>query len=150
MQGSIIPDEAEILLVEDNQNDVELTLRSQKDRGHESSIHIVQSGEEALEFLWGTGRYAGRNVNFLPKVIFLDLNLPKMSGLEVLKKIKTDERTKTIPVVMVSLSTEPRDIEESYALGANSYVQKPLDFEGLTETISQARRYWLATNKRHH
>lgn len=137
----------DILFVEDNPADVELTLRALKKHNLANNIHIVVDGEEALEFIFATGRYADRDVNTPPKVILLDLKLPKVSGLEVLAKIKADERTKHTPVVVLTSSQETKDLKESYKLGANSFIQKPVDFEKFIVAVSTAGLYWLAINK---
>ena len=140
----------EVLLVEDNPNDVELTLRAFKKSNLENKVHVVKDGEEALEFIFATGRYPDRDINFPPKVILLDLKLPKVSGIEVLRKIKSDERTRTIPVVVVTSSQESQDIEECYKLGVNSYIQKPIEFENFVKAISDVGLYWLMVNKSPH
>lgn len=139
--------ESEILLVEDNPNDAELTIRALKDKNFANSLYWVKDGEEALEYVFCTGRYAERNINIPPKVILLDLKLPKVNGLEVLAKIKADERTKTIPVVVVTSSQENSDLEACYALGVNSYIVKPVDFEHFVTALSTVGLYWLAINK---
>ena len=137
----------EVLLVEDNPNDVELTLRAFTKNNLENKIFVVKDGEEALEFVFATGRYADHNINMPPKVILLDLKLPKVSGIEVLKKIKSDERTKRIPVVVVTSSQEQQDVTECYALGVNSYIQKPIEFDKFIKAISDVGLYWLVINK---
>ena len=140
----------EILLVEDDPNDAELTLRALKKRNLANKVFLVKDGEEALEFIFATGRYASRDISVPPKVIFLDLKLPKVSGIEVLKKVKSDERTKYIPVVVVTSSQESRDMQECYKLGVNSYIQKPIEFENFVTAISEAGLYWLVVNKTLH
>ena len=142
-----IDNEVEILLVEDNQTDAELTIRALKKRNLANSIEWVKDGAEALDFIFATGKYAERNINNTPKVILLDLRLPKVDGLEVLQKIKADERTRKIPVVILTSSNEERDIAESYKLGVNSYITKPVDFENFSETVSKLGLYWLLMNK---
>jgi CheY-like chemotaxis protein len=137
----------EILLVEDNPHDVELTLRALKKNNLANSVHVVKDGAEALEFIFGTGVYAERDINKTPKVILLDLKLPKVNGLEVLRKIKSDERTKVIPVVVLTSSQEERDIVESYRLGVNSYITKPVDFDKFVKTVSEMGFYWLLVNE---
>jgi len=137
----------EILLVEDNPNDVELTLHALKKNNIANKIHVVRDGAEALEFLFGSGVYVGRDLNHPPKVILLDLKLPKVDGMEVLKRIKSDERTRPIPVVVLTSSREERDIVESYRLGVNSYITKPVDFEQFTEAVRQLGLYWLLLNQ---
>jgi two-component system response regulator len=139
--------EVEILLVEDNPNDVELALRALKKHNLTNKVHVVKNGAEALEYIFGTGAYAGRDVNNRPKVILLDLKLPKVDGLEVLRRIKADERTKVIPVVVLTSSTEERDIVESYQLGVNSYIVKPIDFDKFIDAVSELGLYWLLLNQ---
>ena len=137
----------EILLVEDNPNDVELTLHALKKNNLTNRIHIVRDGAEALDYLFGSGAEVGGNINHKPKVILLDLKLPKVDGMEVLKQIKADERTRSIPVVVLTSSREERDIVESYRLGVNSYIAKPVDFEQFTEAVRQLGLYWLLLNQ---
>ncbi len=137
----------EILLVEDNPNDVELTLHALKKNKLTNNIQVVRDGAEALDFLFGTGAYANRSINRPPKVILLDLKLPKVDGMEVLKRIKADERTRPIPVVVLTSSREERDIVESYQLGVNSFITKPVDFEQFTEAVRQVGLYWLLLNQ---
>lgn len=139
--------EVEILLVEDNLNDVELTLRALKKRNLANKVHVVKDGAEALEFIFGTGAYAERDINHIPKVILLDLKLPKVDGLEVLRRVKSDERTKVIPVVILTSSKEESDLVESYKLGANSYITKPVDFDKFALTVSEMGLYWLLVNQ---
>jgi two-component system response regulator len=137
----------EILLVEDNPNDVALTMRAFNRYNLSNSIHIVYDGAEALEFIFGTGAYAGRSVDPTPRVILLDLKLPKVDGLEVLQRIKSDPRTRVIPVVVLTSSREQCDIVESYQLGVNSYIVKPVDFEQFTEAMRQLGLYWVLLNQ---
>jgi two-component system response regulator len=137
----------EILLVEDNPNDLELALHALKRHNLANHIEVVRDGAEALEFVFATGAYADRNPNSGPKVILLDLKLPKIDGLEVLRRIKSDERTRTIPVVVLTSSQEERDIVESYRLGVNSYIAKPVDFDQFTEVVRQLGLYWLLINQ---
>ena len=137
----------EILLVEDNPNDEELTLYALKKNKITNHIQVVHDGEEALEYLFCTGAYSHRKINEPPKVVLLDLKLPKVDGLEVLGKIKADKRTKTIPVIMLTSSQEERDIVESYQLGVNSYIVKPLDFEQFIDAVRQLGLYWMLLNK---
>jgi len=143
----MIENSIEILLVEDNSNDVELTLHALKKNNLTNRIHVVRDGAEALEYIFGSGAYAGRDVNHAPKVILLDLKLPKVDGKEVLRRIKADERTRSIPVVVLTSSREERDIVESYRLGVNSYITKPVDFEQFTEAVRQLGLYWLLLNQ---
>ena len=142
-----IDNEVEILLVEDNQTDAELAIRALKKRNFANKLEWVKDGAEALEFIFAIGKYAERNINNTPKVILLDLRLPKVDGLEVLQRIKSDERTKTIPVVILTSSNEDRDITESYKLGVNSFINKPVDFDNFSETVSKLGFYWLLMNK---
>jgi CheY-like chemotaxis protein len=139
--------EVEILLVEDNPYDAELTLRALKSKGLANKIITFPDGVEALDFLFAHGRYAGRNVAVRPKVIFLDLKLPKASGLEVLEKIKADARTRMIPVVILTSSQEESDIVRSYNLGVNSYMVKPVDFDKFFQVVEDLGLYWLLLNK---
>jgi two-component system response regulator len=139
--------EVEILLVEDNPNDVELTLRALKKRNLANKVHVVKDGAEALEFIFSTGAYAERDINHMPKVILLDLKLPKVDGLEVLRIVKSDERTKVIPVVVLTSSKEESDLVESYRLGANSYITKPVDFDKFAQIVSEMGLYWLLVNQ---
>ncbi|MCF6157985.1 MAG: response regulator [wastewater metagenome] len=136
-----------ILLVEDNPDDVELTLRALKRHNLMNEVVIAGDGVEALDYLFGTGTYAGRDVSILPEVVLLDLKLPKVSGLEVLQRMRTDNRTKILPVVVLTSSNEERDLIDSYRFGANSYVQKPVDFNQFAEAIRQLGMYWLLLNR---
>jgi two-component system response regulator len=137
----------EMLLVEDNPDDVELTLHALESHFVTNLIEVVRDGAEALEFLFAEGAYAHRRVDDTPKLVLLDLKLPKIDGLEVLRRIKTDSRTQAIPVVMITSSREERDIIESYQLGVNSYIVKPVDFEQFTEAVKQIGLYWLLLNQ---
>lgn len=139
--------EVEVLLVEDNPTDAELCIRSLKKHNLANSLVWVKDGAEALDFVFGTGAYTGREVDHVPRVILLDLRLPKVDGLEVLKKIKADERTRVIPVVVLTSSKEDRDIAESYKLGVNSYIGKPVEFDEFAKTIAQLGMYWLLINR---
>ncbi len=139
--------EVEILLVEDNPRDLELTLRVLRKNNLANSVTTVTDGEEALDFLFGRGKYRDRDVNNHPKVVFLDLKLPKVDGIEVLRQVKSDERTKKIPIVVVTSSAEERDRLESYNLGANSYVVKPIEFDSFVKTIGDLGFYWMAINR---
>lgn len=138
--------DVDILLVEDNPNDVELTLRALKKRNLANKVHVAADGEEALDFIFGDGQSAGRPTDNL-KVILLDLKLPKVSGLEVLQKLKAEDRTKGIPVVVLTSSHEDRDIQECYKLGVNSYVVKPVEFDAFAKTVADLGFYWLLVNK---
>ena len=135
----------EILLVEDNPNDVELALHALKKNKISNHIHVVRDGAEALEFIFSAGAYSGRAPHN-PKVILLDLKLPKVDGLEVLRQVKADERTRSIPVVMLTSSREERDVVESYELGVNSYIVKPVDFDQFVDAMRQLGMYWLLLN----
>ena len=136
----------DILLVEDNPNDAELAMRALRKGRLANNISWVKDGAEALEFIFRTGAYAERP-DQNPRLILLDLKLPKVDGIEVLKRIKADERTRVIPVVMVTSSAEGRDIVESYKLGVNSYVVKPVEFDHFSETVAKAGFYWMLMNK---
>lgn len=135
-----------ILLVEDNPDDQALTMRALKKANILNEIVVANNGEEALDYLFGTGAYAGRDLSIMPEVILLDLRMPKIDGLEVLKRIRADERTKFLPVVILTSSMEERDLVESYKLGANSYIQKPVDFVEFAEAARTLGVYWLALN----
>ena len=139
--------EVEILLVEDNPRDLELTLRVLRKNNLANSVVTVTDGEQALDFVFGRGKYAGRDMNSGPRVMFLDLKLPKVDGIEVLRQVKADERTKKIPIVVVTSSAEERDRVESYHLGVNSYVVKPIEFDAFVKTIGDLGFYWVAINK---
>lgn len=141
-------DAVDILLVEDNPYDAELTTRALQKRNLANQLHVVKDGAEALDFIFGRGEYAQRRLVSPPKVVLLDLKLPKLNGLEVLQAIKTDERTRMIPVVMVTSSAEDPDIKAAYLLGANSYVVKPVNFDAFMEAMSQLGFYWLLVNQR--
>jgi len=140
-------DEVEILVVEDNQEDAELTIRALKKQHLANNIVHLMDGAEALDFIYGQGSYAGRDINQVPKVILIDLKMPKVSGLEVLKQIKSDPRIKMIPVVILTSSAEDPDIKEAYELGANSYIVKPVDFNVFFKTVADLGLYWLVVNK---
>ncbi len=137
----------EILLVEDNPSDVELTLRALRKHKLANKVYVTKDGAEALEYIFANGTYSDRKIEDRPKVIFLDLKLPKVSGLEVLKKIRDDERTKTIPVVILTSSREEQDIIESYRLGVNSYIVKPVNFDNFMRAVSELGLYWLLLNE---
>jgi len=139
--------DVEILMIEDNPRDAELAVRSLKKRNLANKLAHVKDGHEALEWLFGTGKYAGRDPNKKPKLVLLDLKLPKVSGLEVLRRMREDSRTKLIPVVVLTSSREDRDVAESYTLGVNSYIVKPVDFENLSAAVAQIGHYWLLVNQ---
>lgn len=140
-------DSVEILLVEDNPNDIELAFHALKKHHLSNRIHVVRDGAEALEFLFCTGAYTERRLEDVPKVILLDLKLPLVDGLEVLRQIKDDPRTRMIPVVVLTSSHEERDLVESYQLGVNSYIVKPVDFQQFTEAVRIMGMYWLLLNQ---
>jgi CheY-like chemotaxis protein len=137
----------EILLVEDNPSDVELTLHALRKNKLVNNIRVVNDGEDALDFLFCRGAYAGRDPQRPPKLVLLDLKLPKVDGLEVLRQVKSDPRTKTIPVVILTSSREERDVVNGYALGVNSYIQKPVDFDQFREVVKQIGLYWAVVNE---
>jgi CheY-like chemotaxis protein len=138
---------AEILLVEDNVNDVDLALRALRKNHLINRIHVARDGEEALDFVFCRGRYRSRDFSQFPKLILLDLKLPKVDGMEVLRQIKEDPRTRTIPVTILTGSKEETDMARGYSLGVNSYIQKPVDFDQFCKTVSQLGMYWLLLNQ---
>ncbi len=140
-------DSKSILLVEDNPDDEALMLRALKKNNIANEIIVARDGIEALDFLFGTGQFAGRDLSEMPQLMLLDLKLPKIDGLEVLRRLRNDDRTKLIPVVILTTSTEQKDIVESYQLGANSYVQKPVDFNEFIDATKQLGTYWLLLNQ---
>lgn len=140
----------EILLVEDNLNDAEMTIRALRKRNIANEIFHLEDGVMALDFLFGTGQYEGRDINIKPRVILLDIKMPRMDGLEVLRRIKADERTASIPVVILTSSKEHPDVARSYELGANSYIVKPVGFENFAEAISHIGVYWVLYNEPPH
>ena len=137
----------EILLVEDSPDDVVLTLRALRKSNVTNHIEVARDGAEALEFIFATGAHADRDINNTPKVILLDLKLPKVEGLEVLRRIKSDPRTKKLPVVVLTSSREARDVADAYALGVNSYIVKPVDFERFADAVRDLGLYWLLLNE---
>lgn len=139
-------DAVEVLLVEDNPRDAELTIRALKKHNLANRLFHVEDGAEALDFLFGRGKYEGPEIDRPPKVVLLDLKLPKLNGLEVLRIIKTSERTRSIPVVVVTSSAEDPDMRTAYDLGANSYIVKPVQFEAFVEAMSKVGIYWLMVN----
>lgn len=136
-----------ILLVEDNPDDRDLTLIAFKEVQSDSNVVVCEDGEAALDYLFGTGRYAGRDLSMAPRVILLDIKLPKIDGLEVLKRLRADPHTASIPVVILTSSREEEDVVQSYRIGANSYIRKPVDFAQFLETIRQLVVYWLKMNE---
>jgi len=144
--GVEIMDKA-ILLVEDNPDDEALTLRALKKNNIRNEVVIAHDGAEALDYLFGTGQYIGRNTDVLPQVVLLDLKLPKVEGLEVLRRVRADKRTKLLPVVILTSSNEEQDRIDGYGLGANSYVRKPVDFTQFMEAARQLGLYWLILNE---
>ena len=137
----------EILLVEDNPEDVELTMHALRKQNLANDIHVVRDGEEALDFLFCRGLYEGRSFESPPRVVLLDLKLPKVDGLEVLRQLKSDPRTKPIPIVVLTASREEKDMVNTYHLGGNGYIQKPVDFDKFRETVIQLGLYWLVVNE---
>jgi two-component system response regulator len=139
--------EVEILLVEDNENDIELTLHALRAENLSNQIHVARDGEEALEFLAAQANYLTAGTGFLPKLILLDLKLPKIDGLEVLRQIKSNPTTQVIPVVVLTSSKQDEDLARSYRLGVNSYLQKPVNFEQFRKMIKELGLYWLVVNQ---
>jgi two-component system response regulator len=140
-------EDVEILLVEDSPSDAELTMRALKQRNLGNRVVHVEDGVKALDFVFGRGEYAGRDVQKHPKVILLDLKLPRMNGFEVLRQLKADAKTENIPVVVLTSSTEERDVVESYRLGVNSFITKPVDFNKFLDAVSELGFYWLLLNR---
>ena len=140
-------DAVEILFVEDNPQHVELTLRALNKRRIANNIKVVKDGAEALDFIFCTGAYAHRRIENGPKMVLLDLKLPKVDGLEVLRRIKSDERTKVIPVVILTTSAQEQDIVETYKLGVNSYIVKPCNFDKFVQAVAELGLYWMLLNK---
>jgi two-component system, response regulator len=136
-----------ILLVEDNPDDELLTLRALRMNNVLNKVVVARDGVEALDYLFGTGEYSGRDTTVMPQLILLDLKLPKIDGLEVLKRLRTDERTRLLPVVILTSSREQQDMLDGYGLGANSYVRKPVNFEQFVQAIEQLKLYWLILNE---
>jgi two-component system, response regulator len=141
------PNEVDILLVDDSQDDIDLTLHALRSENLANHVFVARDGEEALEFLFCTGAHAGRSIDSPPKLVLLDLKMPKVDGMQVLKQIKGDPRTKTIPVVLMTSSREERDMVSGYELGVNSYIQKPVDFGEFRKVVKSLGLYWLVTNQ---
>jgi len=141
-------EEKVILLVEDNPDDEQLTLRALKKNNIKNEVIVTRDGVAALDYLFGTGEYAGRDLNFTPQVILLDLKLPKIDGFEVLKRLRADERTKLLPVVILTTSNEEQDRLKGYGLGANSFIRKPVEFDRFIEAVRQLGLYWLVLNEK--
>ena len=139
--------ERRILLVEDRQDDIDLTLRSLKDNNITNKVDVVRDGAEALDYVFAKGAYSGRNVKDLPAVVLLDIKLPKIDGIEVLKRLRADERTKLLPVVILTSSREESDLINGYKFGCNSYVRKPIEFEEFSKAIKELGLYWLLLNE---
>src|ERR1700726_3606181 len=147
MSLTINTNEVDILLVDDSQEDVDLTLHALRAENLANSFFVARDGEEALEFLFCTGPHAGRSFDHPPKLVLLDLKLPKIDGMQVLKRVKSDERTRIIPVVLMTSSKEERDLVSGYNLGANSYIQKPVDFDEFRKMVKLLGMYWLVINR---
>lgn len=145
----MVTNRVEILLIEDNMDDAELAIRALRKANINHNLIHLKNGAEALEFLFGTGEFKDRDLTNTPKVILLDLKMPKVDGLEVLAQIKTNELTKSIPVVVLTSSKEHPDIKQAYSLGANSYIVKPVEFDEFTKVISDLGLYWLMKNQSH-
>src|ERR1700723_798204 len=140
-------DELDILLVEDNQDDMDLALHALKREKLANNIFVARDGEEALDFLFCRGTFADRSLQHPPKLVLLDLKLPKVDGMEVLKQLKADPRTHSIPVVILTSSKEERDLLNGYGLGVNSYIQKPVDFDQFRDTVKRVGLYWMLVNQ---
>jgi two-component system response regulator len=142
--------EVEILLVEDNASDAEMTIRALKKNNLANKLMHVKDGAEALDFIFARGNYSERNINNGPKIIVLDLKMPKVNGIEVLRAVKADERTKKIPVIVLTSSKEDPDIQQCYALGVNSYVVKPVEFDSFVKAVTELGLYWMILNQPPH
>jgi CheY-like chemotaxis protein len=140
-------DHIEILLVEDSPADAEMTLRALRGNNLANKVHWVKDGAQALEFMFRRGEYAGRDLASTPKLVLLDIKMPKIDGIEVLRRLKAREETRPVPVVVMTSSNEERDVVESYRLGVNSYIVKPVQFESFLETVAKIGLYWVITNR---
>jgi CheY-like chemotaxis protein len=140
-------EQVEILLAEDNAEDAEMTMRALRRNNLANQLHWVKDGAEALDYLFCTGAYAGRNAARPPKLVLLDIKMPKVDGIEVLRRLKADAATRSIPVVVMTSSNEERDVFESYRLGVNSYIVKPVQFDAFMETVAKIGMYWVLTNR---
>jgi len=140
-------EEKVILLVEDNPDDEELTIRTLKKNNILNNVIVAHDGVEALDYLFGTGKYSKRDTNIMPVIVMLDIKLPKIGGLDVLRHIRANDKTRLLPVVILTSSDEERDLIKSYQLGANSYVRKPVDFTRFQKTVQQLALYWILLNK---
>jgi CheY-like chemotaxis protein len=139
--------QVEILLVEDNMDDAEMTIRALRKKNLSNRLTHLTDGEEALDFLFGKGKFEGRDINYKPKLILLDLKMPKIDGMEVLEKVKSNSETKKIPVVVLTSSKEDPDLKKCYELGANSYIVKPVEFESFINAVSELGLYWMLLNQ---
>jgi len=139
--------QVEILLVEDNMDDAEMTIRALRKKNLSNRLTHLTDGEEALNFLFGKGKFEGRDINYKPKLILLDLKMPKIDGMEVLEKVKSNSETKKIPVVVLTSSKEDPDLKKCYELGANSYIVKPVEFESFINAVSELGLYWMLLNQ---
>ena len=139
--------QVDILLIEDNPDEAELAIRSLKKNNLANNLKHIDDGAEALDYIFSRGKYANNTANAHPRLILLDLNLPKVGGLDILKQVKSDERTKTIPIVVLTSSQEQRDVIESYKLGVNSYIVKPVNFASFAQAIADLKMYWLVLNQ---
>jgi two-component system, response regulator len=142
-----MPQQAEIILVEDNMSDADLVIRSLKKNNLANNVLHLEDGQKALDYIFSEGEWAGRELRHVPRVILLDLKMPKVSGLEVLQRLKSNEETRSIPVVVLTSSKEDPDIKECYRLGVNSYVVKPVEFDGFVKAVSHLGLYWLLVNQ---